>query len=143
MAYLKGYMVPPGAGGCITLTEQEYTAMKNDPTQSDPVQHTGVYDPNKYFFITNMNDEGWVVTEGITGLQGTSADIVFDVNQSGHGGANCGSILPTSLIRIVAEEVDANNTHDVYPVYARISSQNTGTATVKHDTLRVLSLIHI
>lgn len=47
MAYLKGYMVPPGQGGNITMTSLQYQALP----EADKL------DPDKYYFLSDLEGD--------------------------------------------------------------------------------------
>lgn len=116
-----------------TLSEAEYMTLK---AQSDPVQGTGVYDPDVYFFITNVNAEGWVETAWLTATANSTTALVF--NSTTIGATNAASIHPTSTILIRAEASDTktmplsgNNT--VKPIYARVDYQDEGECQIIFD----------
>ena len=95
-------------------------------------------DPSKYYCITDLNEEGWVVTDIMQATSGTTS-LVFDWQQTGHGGVSCRSIHPTSIIKIQAESESSktksqNENHNtVTPIYARVDWQDEGTAQIKFD----------
>lgn len=109
-----------------TLSEAEYMTLK---AQSDPVQGTGVYDPDVYFFITNVNAEGWVETAWLTATANSTTALVF--NSTTIGATNAASIHPTSTILIRGEASDTktmplNGNNTVKPIYARVDYQDEG-----------------
>ena len=125
MAYLKGYMVPPGQGGNITMDEATYRALEE---QSSEAQHTGVYDPDKYFWVDDIDVNGWVKTAPQTAYANSDRSLVFLHN----------SIKTTSLIQIVAEASDTEDMpvsgdNDVTPIYAKVDFQNDGSCGIKFD----------
>lgn len=118
-----------------TMSEADYRTLE---AQSDPVQGTGVYDPDVYFFINNVNDEGWVETAWLLATADTTTELQF--NATTIGATDAASIHPTSLIRIVAEDLTTteqsaipgvNNT--VKPIYARVDYQDEGECQIVFD----------
>lgn len=110
------------------LTEYQYSQL----TQAQKM------DASKYYCITDLNEEGWVVTDIMQATSGATS-LVFDWEQTGHGGVSCRSIHPTSIIKIQAESESSktksqNENHNtVKPIYARVDWQDEGSAQIVFD----------
>ena len=122
---LNGYNIYTDEAGYRTLE-----------AQSDPVQCTGVYAPDLYYFLDNVNDEGWVETAWLTATASSATSLIF--NATTIGATNAASIHPTSRIEIAAE---ASNTktmpqqghNTVKPIAARIDYQDEGECQIVFD----------
>ena len=117
------------------MSEADYRALE---AISDPVQGTGVYDPDVYFFIPNVNAEGWVITADLTATANSTTSLVF--NSTTIGATDAASIHPTSLILIEAEDVTTKTqpstpgAHNmVKPIPARIDYQDEGECQIVFD----------
>jgi len=107
------------------VTEAEYMA---EEATSDPDEETGVYDPEKMYFIEDMDMMGWVVTDALTATANATTSLTF-VHASIH---------PDSFIRIAAEDVTTRNmpqqgNNNTHPIFAKIVYQNEGSCQIAFD----------
>lgn len=114
-------------GGVETMHEAQYQQLKAD--YPDPLGGKGVYDPDRYFFIDDINADGWVATNKITCALGDESTVFYHA-----------SIHPTSLVRIVAEAestktMPLTGDNAVYPIYAEVAYQDEGSAGITFDPL--------
>ena len=109
-----------GKGTIIDKTDAQY----HDLTPAEKA------DPEKYYFVDDIDINGWVKTDPQTAYANSDTSLVFLHN----------SIKTTSLIHIVAEASDTvdmplvdgvNNT--VKPISARVSFQNNGSCGITFD----------
>ena len=115
----------------VEICEADYMALKEQ--YPDPEQHQGVYDPNIYYYIYNMNEEGWVETDWLTAISGVT-ELTFDATTIRSDDAR--SIHKRSLIKIEAETTSSmtqSGDNPVKPVYARVKVQNEGSCKITFD----------
>ena len=117
----------------VDILEADYITLRG---QSSQAQGTGVYDPTKFYNITNVNAEGWVVTAPLTATANSTTSLTFDATTIGADDA--ASILTTSHIEIEAEDVTTKSMplqgdNTLRDIYARKTIQNTGSCTIEFD----------
>lgn len=107
----------------ISISEADYRALPSEEKM----------DPDLYYFIYNMNEEGWVETDWLEAVSGVT-ELTF--NASTIRPVDALSIHKRSLIKIEAETTSSmtqQGDNPVKPVYARVSVQNEGSCKITFD----------